>query len=290
MSASSQGSGRTRNSISVDNLAGITATPTPRKKVANNDEISKQLGLLASQITGLRSEVSSLQSGVSTQIESLRSDMVSNRNELKKLQSIRSPSSPSAGKAKGKPMIDIDELTIGGDIATSLTEASALFDNNNNNNNNNNTAKNSGENINTLFIGDIISMNLSEDGTLFGDIRLDNLGVEHLGNGSGRVGGTTPNDAAFRLCPKLNYRYLLFYGCCCVNIYYFNYRSMCMPPIKYVHTHTPFLSLTKKKYALKKKNVFRTKREASRRVSDLKVHILYANCLYPTPDITSGDH
>jgi len=160
---------------SVDNL--------PRKRIPT-EEMNKQLSQLTSQIDALRSDVQSNQ-------ETLKS------LTLQRGQSIKQPRRAESFKVA-------EDVKTGGDIGATATTSSTAAST---------TAitaalNRKGELMEALFIGDIISLQLSEDGYVFGDIRMNCMGVEHMEQGATRSGSTSPNDAAFRLCPKLNYRYL----------------------------------------------------------------------------------
>jgi TolA-binding protein len=159
---------------SLDNL--------PRKRIPT-EEMNKQLSQLTSQIDALRSDVQSNQ-------ETLKS-----LTTLQRGQSMKQP-------RRGESFKVAEDVKTGGDIGATATTSSTTT-----------TASTAalnrkGELMEALFIGDIISLQLSEDGYVFGDIRMNCMGVEHLEQGETRSGSTSPNDAAFRLCPKLNYRYL----------------------------------------------------------------------------------
>jgi hypothetical protein len=140
-------------------------------------------------------------SQLTSQIDALRSDVQSNQETLKSLTTLQRGQSMKQPR-RGESFKVAEDVKTGGDIGATATTSSTTT-----------TASTAalnrkGELMEALFIGDIISLQLSEDGYVFGDIRMNCMGVEHLEQGETRSGSTSPNDAAFRLCPKLNYRYL----------------------------------------------------------------------------------
>jgi len=117
---------------------------------------------------------------LTNQIDGLRAEVATNQQSLKMIQRNQTNLSRIKSKEEGLSL-EVEPLNRGEEAPPK-------------------------EDMSALFIGDIIAFNLSEDGLVYGDIRLNRLGVEHLEPDQSRKGGSTPNDAAFRLCPKLNYR------------------------------------------------------------------------------------
>lgn len=145
----------------------------PRKKILS-EEVNKQLLTITSQIDALRSDVRANQETIKNLSGNLQKGNNGGLFSRKRGESF-----------KGDDQVQ-DNLMIEGGGGV--------------------TRKGGKEEMNPLFIGDIISMKLSEDGYVFGDIRMNHMGVESLAPGETRSGSSSANDAAFRLCPKLNYR------------------------------------------------------------------------------------
>jgi hypothetical protein len=184
----------------------------------SSDELSKHLVALSAQISSLKSDVEGLHGGVSD----LRSDVAAQMDELRRdINSVASTNrlagstipestmttlskSPNSGTGSTRRKSGNGGVFVAARLESGVSEA---FDDSSNSEGEDGDNGNKNDMSDALCIGDIISIHLSEDGPVLGDIRLNNLGVEHLETkGRHQQFGSTPNDAAFRLCPKLNYR------------------------------------------------------------------------------------
>lgn len=190
----------------------------------SEDDISKHLLSLSSIMSSLKSDIESLHTGMSglrsdvaVQIDDLRKEV--NTNFTSQIEDIHKlvQQQDQQMVLKTSPNIPFDvesslERKVLSNPATKKKIGSIWDDENIKQSSEGGKAgvkAGSGEEkLDALVYGDIISMSLSEFGPVFGDILLNKLGVEHI-EGS-RIAGPTTNDSAFRIMPKLNYRFYMY--------------------------------------------------------------------------------